>query len=404
MGRWLGMRWSGDPAGASRADRRPCAYEAYEPDALAGREFAFPGETAAAVSEAEAALVRLDERADAMASGGPARLLLRAESVASSRIEGLEISERRLLRADAARRDGREPLDRTAVEVLGNVDAMSWGVERSGPDVPITPDLLLELHRRLCAGTRLERYGGRLRRSQNWIGGNPHNPCSADFVPPPPDLVPGLLDDLCAFLAGDALPPLAQAAVAHAQFETIHPFADGNGRAGRVLIHLVLRRRGLALRAQPPISLALSAWRDAYVGALAGTRHDGPPEAEAARAGVARWVELCAAACARAATAAADFEERVRALREDWRERAGRPRAGSSASLIIDALPSSPVLGAAAAAEAIGRSFQSANEAIGRLAAAGVLQPIAAGRRNRVFEAPELIEAFADLERRLAIA
>ena len=223
-------------------------------------------------------------------------------------------------------------------------------------------------------------------------------------MPPPPELVPGLLDDLCAFLAGGALPPLAQAAVAHAQFGTVHPFADGNRRAGRVLIHLVLRRRGLALRAQPPISLALSAWRDAYVGALAGTRHDGPPGAEAARAGLARWVELCAAACARAATAASDFGERVRALREDWRERAGRPRAGSSASLIIDALPSSPVLGAAAAAEAIGRSFQSANEAIGRLAAAGVLRPIAAGRRNRVFEAPELIEAFADLERRLAIA
>ena len=403
MGRWVRMRWSGDPAGASRADRRPRLYEAYEPDPLAGRAFAFAGETAAALSEAEAALVRLDERADAMAAGGPARLLLRAESVASSRIEGLEISERRLLRADAARREGQEPRDRTATEVLGNVDAMAWAVERAGPGVPITADLLLELHRRLCAGTRLERYGGELRRSQNRIGGNPHNPCSAEFTPPPPELVPGLLDDLCAFLADDALPPLAQAAVAHAQFETIHPFADGNGRAGRILIHLALRRRGLALRAQPPISLALSAWRDAYVEGLSGTRHDGPPEADEARAGLDRWVALLAAACARAARAAADFEERVRALREDWRERAGRPRAGSSASLIIDALPSAPVFGAAAAAETIGRSFQSANEAIGRLEAAGVLRRIAAGRRNRMFEAPELIEAFADLERRLAI-
>ena len=179
------------------------------------------------------------------------------------------------------------------------------------------------------------------------------------------------MDDLCAFLEDDALPPLAQAAVAHAQFETIHPFADGNGRAGRILIHLVLRRRGFALRAQPPISLALSAWRDAYIDGLAGTRRDGPPDAESARAGLDRWVALCAAACARAADAAADFEERVRALREDWRGRAGRPRGGSSASLIIDALPSAPVFSAVSAAETIGRSFQSANEAIGRLEAAG---------------------------------
>ena len=102
------------------------------------------------------------------------------------------------------------------------------GSGRGGAGGTIATDTLLEAHRRLAEGTPLEEHGGSLRRVQNWIGGSHYNPCSADFVPPPPDLVPGLVDDLCEFAGGDGLPALAQAAVAHAQFETIHPFVDGN--------------------------------------------------------------------------------------------------------------------------------------------------------------------------------
>ena len=210
MARFEERIWEPDFSVPTRRD--PSRYSVYRPDLLTERRFAFDGDVADAEADTE----------------GLARLLLRA---------------------DAARRLGEEVRDVMAAEVLANIDAMVWGVEAVEPGDPITLDMLLEVHRLLLEGSRwLEEHGGRIRTVQNWIGGSGYNPCSAAFVPPPPEEVPALLDDLVAFCNDDGLPALAQAAVAHAQFETIHPFVDGNGRAGRVLIHLVLRRRGVAAR------------------------------------------------------------------------------------------------------------------------------------------------------------
>jgi Fic family protein len=172
-----------------------------------------------------------------------ARLLLRAEAVASSKIEGLQIGGRRLLRAQLARDTDGGADDVGALEILNNVDAMRWAVSTLTARDRIAVDDLLQIHDRLLAGTTLESHGGRMREEQNWIGGSDFNPCRAAFVPPPPEHVPMLLEDLCAFLAEDSVPALVQAAIAHAQFETIHPFIDGNGRTGRALVHVVLRRR-----------------------------------------------------------------------------------------------------------------------------------------------------------------
>ena len=237
---------------------------------------------------------------------------------------------------------------------------------------------------------------------QNWTGGSGHNPCSAAFVPPPPEDVPTLLDDLIAFCNDDGLPALAQAAVAHAQFETIHPFVDGNGRAGRALIHLVLRRRGIATRFLPPVSLVLSTWADDYVAGLTSTRYAGGTGSEAAHIGINRWVALFASACGWAVADAGWFQERVRQLQETWRQRAGNPRRDSAVRRLIGALPAARVLTVATAAELTGRSFQAANQAMDRLVEAGVLVQVSVGRRNRAFEAPELIDVFTALERRLA--
>lgn len=124
-----------------------------------------------------------------------------------------------------------------------------------------------------------ENHGGRLRTLQNWIGGSAYNPCSAEFVPPPPEAVSGLLDDLVAFCNDDALPALAQAAIAHAQFET-HFFVDGNRRTGRVLIHLVLRRRGLGLRVLAPVSLVLATWSAISAGWRASRPHQDRPDGD----------------------------------------------------------------------------------------------------------------------------
>ena len=398
-----GRTWRSTLADPGRTDRRPGRYSVYLPDPLVGRRFRLEGEVAAEVAEAEADLVRLDHPAGAGAGGaGPARLLLHLEAVASSRIEGLVIGGRRLLRAAAARDSGESLRDATAVEVLGNGDALAWCAAAVGPGDRIGVDALLETHRRLAAGTPLEEHGGALRRVQNWIGGSPYDPCSADFVPPPPDLVPGLLADLCQFCSGDGLPALAQAAVAHAQFETIHPFVDGNGRTGRVLMLMVLRRRGFARRFLPPVSLILAAHPRDYIRGLVESRHVGTPDSEAAHRGMNEWIAFFAAACRRAAREAREFETRIRDLRSSWRARLGTTRRDATALRLLQALPAAPVLTVSQAAGLIGRSFQATTLAISGLVAAGILTQVRAGRRNRAFEAPDLIDAFTDRERLLA--
>lgn len=385
-------------SGLPRRARRGCDYEAYVPDPLADRAIALRGETAADIADAERAVERLNSEARGLADcEAIARLLLRAEAVASSRIEGLEVGARRLLQAQAAAGLGDAAGDVTATEVLNNVEAMRWAVDTASAADAITVEHVLGIHERLLAGTALDRHAGQLRDEQNWIGGSSYNPCSAAFVPPPPERVPELLEDLCAFCTGDLLPAVAQAALAHAQFEMIHPFVDGNGRTGRALIHVVLRRRGLAPTVVPPISLVLATWSDAYVGGLTATRSREAPASQAAIDGVNDWLDLFAAATRRAVVDATSYEQRVREIQRTWRERLGRARADSAASRLIEALPGAPIVTVQSAAALVGRSEQAVNDAIPRLVEAGILKQTTVGRRNRAFEASELIDAFTDL-------
>ncbi len=387
-------RWHSSFDGMSRRDRQGCEYEAYIPDPLAGRQVRLDGDVAADVADAEAAILRLNASAVARAdTEALARLLLRAESVASSYIEGLVIGGRRL---------GNPPGDVTAEDVLGNIDAMAWAVDILSTGGAITVDGLLEVHRRLLVGSRLADHAGRIRTEQNWIGGSSFNPCSAAYVPPPPENVPGLLADLCAFSSHEALPAVAQAAIAHAQFETIHPFVDGNGRAGRALIHVILRRRGLAPRMSPPVSLVLATWSRSYIDGLVGTRYEGRPDSDAAHDGLNRWIALLAGACRRAVDDALAFERTIDDIERAWRVALGRVRPGSAVELLLKALPGAPILSVGAAADLIGRSFQATNEAVRRLEAAGVVAQVTVGRRNRAYEARAIIDVFAALERQLA--
>ena len=404
MSKVLRRRWQSSlDSGLSRKDRQGCEYEAYVPDLLVGRTFRLDGSVAADVADAERAIATLDASAAALANTEAlARLLLRAESVASSFIEGLVVGGRRLLRAEAARVAGETDIDVTADEVLGNIDAMTWAVESLSTANTVTVDGLLEVHERLLARTRLREHAGQIRSVQNWIGGSSFNPCSAAFVPPPPEQVEGLLADLCAFVNDDELPAVAQAAIAHSQFETIHPFVDGNGRTGRALIHVVLRRRGVAPRILPPISLVLATWSRSYIEGLTATRYRGRADSSAAHEGINSWVGLFASACRRAVDDAVAFEERVTTIQQGWRAAAGTVRRGSAADLLIGALPGAPVLSVSSAADLIGRSFQATNEAMNRLEAVGVVRQVNVGRRNRAFEAPAIIEAFTALERQLA--
>lgn len=393
-------RWRSDVGGTGlpRKDSRSCDYEAYVPDHLMGRRFFLEGEVAADVADAEVAIVRLNVEANALVdTEALARIFLRAEAVASSRIEGLEVGARRLLHAEVVR-----GMNQAAAEVLNNIDAMVFAVESVSAGDPITVDLLLDMHRRLLAGTRLEQYGGVARDQQNWIGGSAYNPCAAVFVPPPPEFVNELLEDLCAFCCTDDLPAVAQAAIAHAQFETIHPFVDGNGRTGRALIHLVLRRRGLALRTLPPVSLVLATWAQTYIDGLTLFRYIGSPTSPAAIDGLNTWIGRFASACTRSVADASTYERRVAELEVEWRERLGSVRANSGTDVLLRVLPGAPILTADSAATLLGRTFKPAAAAIQRLVDAGILRQVNVGRRNKAFEAPEVIAAFTALERQLA--
>jgi len=403
MAKVVSRLWEGDPSsGLSRRDRRSCRYEAYLPDPLVGRKITLDADVATDVAEAEAAIASLGLRAKALVdTEALARLLLRAEAVASSKIEGLEVGPRRLLREEAARQMGEPIADVTAAEVLGNIDAMLFAIQGMQATGKITPSLLKEVHRLLLRGTDLEKHGGKIRTQQNWIGGSDYNPCSAVFVPPPHERVAALLEDLCAFCNQDDLPTVAQAAMAHAQFETIHPFIDGNGRTGRALIHLILRRRGLSIHVLPPVSLVLTTWAKDYVAGLTGTRYLGPATSKAAGDGTNRWIGRFAAACKRAVADAAGFEERAEQIQLEWRTRLA-VRANSATDLLLRALPGAPIVTVNSASSVIGRSYRAANEGVANLSEAGILSQVSVGRRNRVFEAREMIDSFADLERQLA--
>ena len=278
--------WQHDPTRNAPAKyRRACKYDAFVPLKLDDLSLSLEATVAGVASEAEAAIRQLNEAADP-ALAPLARLLLRTESIASSKIEGLQTGVRELARAEARLEAGGKA-GPTLMEVLANIDAMELALTEAAGAKRFGLDEILRVHARLMErASNAARIAGQVRTSQSWIGGNDYNPCGADFVPPPPENVADLLDDLCEAINDDRLPPVVQAALVQAQFETMHPFADGNGRAGRALIHVVLRRRAVALSYVPPISVVLAAHRDRYIAGLIGFR----------QASVIPWVEQFAAA------------------------------------------------------------------------------------------------------------
>ena len=400
MAEYLTRRWTPRFEGATRADRGGGLYRPYLPDLLAGWNPLIPADLAGELSRAEAMVRSLnDSGPDHFALEGLARFLLRAESVASSWIEGLAVGPRRLARAEVALGSGRDAGDRLAEEIVGNVAAMEAAVNLGSTAASFGPQELLALHRTLMSKSPTPDIAGRIREQQNWVGGSWYNPCSAAYVPPPAEQLTALVDDLLAYVDGNQHPPLLQAAVAHAQFETLHPFADGNGRTGRALIHVVLRRRGLTPRFVPPISVMLARRSDDYIGGLVTFRHIGSaggPERSDALAG---WARHFADATIQATEAARRYGETIAEIANGWRRRIGRLRANSSADLLLRSLPGAPIITVASAAALTGHSQTSAGEAVNSLARAGILRQRDLGRqRYRVFEAPEVIDLFGEVQ------
>jgi Fic family protein/HAMP domain-containing protein len=320
-------------------------YDAYVPDLLMGRQFVFTGECAAAIAEAETAVRSLHSNAAVLdRTDGVARLLLRAEAQASSRIEGVVIGAQRLLQAEAARDiDSAGKTDSVADEVLANIDAMDVAMELADMEREVTIDTFLRIHRRVLQASDLKEFAGQLRGGQSWIGGALDHPCDSKFVPPPPEEVPALLEDLAAFCNDTSLPAVAQAAIVHAQFETIHPFVDGNGRTGRAILHVMLRRRGLAPSWCPPVSLVLETFREEYLCTLDAYHSKAPADSPETAACIDSWVSFFAKTCTRSVQDAQLFEERVAALGPisaiGWAVVVGRSKEAVMAPIISQLMP-----------------------------------------------------------------
>ncbi len=318
-----------------------------------------------------------------------ARLLSRTESIGSSKVEGLQVDAKQLARAEVRDDVGRRA-SVEALEILANVDAMQFAIEETASATRMTPYEIVAIHRVLMQRSH-PRIAGRRRDRQNWIGGNDFNPCGADFVPPPPHMVDQLLEDVCRFCERDDIPTLVQAALVHAQFETIHPFDDGNGRTGRALVQVILRRRGLAPAYVPPISVVLARDKDRYIGGLTAYRDDR----------VLEWVEVFSLAAAEASKLAETYLGRVTDLQERWRAQLKEkvnPRSDAAAWALIEVLPAHPVLTLPVGVAATGKSKPAVNGAIPDLVAAGILHPLSQSERNRAWEASELLDLIVDLE------
>jgi Fic family protein len=316
-------------------------------------------------------------------------LLLRTESVASSRIERIEASVDDFARALHGSRS-----NASATAMVAAADALVAMINsvKAGGDIEV--EHLLVAHQALMADDQYERaYAGRLRDMQNWIGGSDYSPRIAWFVPPAADRVATYLEDLLVFANRTDLPVLAQAAIVHAQFESIHPFTDGNGRIGRALINAVLRRRGATRQVVVPLASALVARRDEYFGLLTEYR--------------AGRIEPLVLAFSTAATIAARESQvsarRIEEMPELWQMVVGARRA-SAVERLLDGLIATPVFSAEDAVRAVGGAPSSVYTAIERLHEAGVIRPLTRRVRNQVWGASDVLDEVEILGARIAAA
>lgn len=401
MGIYLDRFWLPDGGGMNKAERMGGTYHPYLPDTLAAYEPKLSPSCMKAVADAQEALGKLELSGSLVDTEPLARMMLRAEAVSSSRIEGLEMPAGKLLEYEELDRLGVEHrLDSTEAQILGNLHTLVRGLACTDSGMPLTLDDICELNRTLLAKTRLENRGGAIRTEQNWISGNRINPVGAAYVPPVPEMVPILMDDLVSFINQSELPPIAIAAIAHAQLETIHPFVDGNGRAGRALIHLILKKGGTTRVTVPPISLLLATDRERYIANLSAFRYEGNSEDDRHEA-VSDWTEYFARMACEACLRASDFEKTLLRIKEAWRRKCSF-RAGSTGAQLLDILLGTPAISIKTAQELTKKSYPSARLAVNELVGCGILRQNSKNRKSGIYVAEDVVDAFNAYERSLA--
>jgi Fic family protein len=302
-----------------------------------------------------------------------ALVLLRSESASSSLIENLTSGAKAIALAELGSTE-----KRNANEIVGNVAAMKAALDLADR---LDQSAILAMQRALI-GRVDPRNAGRWREEQVWIGGDSFGPHGAEFVPPHHKHVPELIDDLVRFTERTDLPLLSQAAIAHAQFETIHPFTDGNGRTGRALIHAMLRGHGLTRNVTVPVSAGLLTDTRGYFDTLTGYREGDP----------AAIVEKVAQASFTAIANGRQLVTELRTIRASWNEKV-RARRDAGAWRLADALIRQPVVDAVTAAESLGVTPENVLRAITPLVEAGVITEFTGFARNRMWQANEVLTA-----------
>lgn len=301
---------------------------------------------------------------------------VRREAVLSSQIEGTQSSLSDLLLFELDEAPGAPLAD--VVEVSNHVAALEHGLARLREGFPLSGRLLCEIHARLLArGRGAEKRPGEFRASQNWIGGT--RPGNAHFVPPPPSAILECIASLERFLHDDSggFSALVRAGLAHVQFETIHPFLDGNGRVGRLLIVLMLAEARLLSQPLLYVSLYLKQHRAEYYRLLDAVRHEGDWEA---------WMAFFLEGVTQTAQSAVDTAHRLLGLfRDDAARIAGHGRAAGSTQRVFDALRARPLATIAALASRTGASVPTVSRAVESLSDLGIVREITGRKRERVF-------------------
>ncbi len=402
--------WEADLASnLSRRDRRGGPYEAYVPDTVASRPVVIPPDLAQRAANTERAIRALASRPGAAGLSGIARFLLRSEAIASSMIEGIAPSPAQVAIAELSHNEDVRGFSDQAALVANNITVLHRATQEMVSARELSTADIVSLHAALLPNEQQHRG---FRTVQNWIGGSNWHPLDADFVPPPHDEVLRLMTDLAVYLNGATHGPLIQAGLAHAQFETIHPFTDGNGRVGRALIHTVMSRGGLASDAILPISMVLSTLSNDYVRGLSAYRYIGDALSDEAVDGIATWLTVFIDAAAIAVNQALGLASDIASLQEQWalqlrnhRVVAGlraEPRANSASSRLLDLLPEAPVLTTKTVQRILEVSFPSARAALEELADGGILSRKSLERGTTGYLARDVLDLIGLAERRLA--
>lgn len=379
----------------SKSQRRKHAgsYAAAITPKIAAVDPHLPAYLVAESEEAALEVARFDEYVSATfgtpADGAPeiapmSAILLRTESASSSQIENLTVGARQIALAELG-----EHTNANAKIVTGNVRSMEAALELSES---IDKDTILAMHLALLGNSQAH-HAGQWRDQQVWIGGSDVGPHRADFVPPHDERVQAAIDDLLVFANRDDLPTVAQVAITHAQFETIHPFADGNGRTGRALVHSMFANKGLSERITVPVSSGLLVNTGAYFKALNDYR----------KGDIEPIVERFNDATIFAVGNGRQLVDDLKGVRESFTDRV-KARSDSSAWKIADLLVGQPVINSAYVQDRLKISDVAALRAIETLEKAAVLVQPASAKKNRVWQSPEILsalDAFADRIRRV---